>query len=101
MLTTEISNIETEQSIQEKQNDLDSRHCIEEQRPDSPVRMSYYWSYQRTYLKMAVQGMTDSLAGLDMTNDKTADYKKLIEYGLDAKVADKLDEIYKVEITKY
>ena len=50
---------------------------------------------------MAVQGMTDSLAGLDMTNDKTADYKKLIEYGLDAKVADKLDEIYKVEITKY
>ena len=50
---------------------------------------------------MAVQGVTESLAGLDMSNDKTADYKKLIEYGLDAKVADKLDEIYKVEITKY
>ena len=50
---------------------------------------------------MAVQGMTESLAGLDLSNDKTADYKKLIEYGLDAKVADKLDEIYKVEITKY
>ena len=55
---------------------------------------------------MAVEGMTESLAGLDMasnssSNDKTADYKKLIEYGLDAKVADKLDEIYKVEITKY
>ena len=33
---------------------------------------------------MAVQGMTQSLAGLDMGNDKTADYKKLIEYGLDA-----------------
>ena len=48
---------------------------------------------------MAVQGMTDSLAGLELSNDKTADYKKLIEYGLDAKVADKLDEIYKVEIT--
>ena len=47
---------------------------------------------------MAVQGMTESLAGLDMGNDKTPDYKKLIEYGLDAKVADKLDEIYKVEI---
>jgi heterogeneous nuclear ribonucleoprotein R len=46
---------------------------------------------------MAVQGVTDSLAGLDLTNDKTADYKKLIEYGLDAKVADKLDEIYKTE----
>ena len=45
---------------------------------------------------MAVQGMTESLAGLNMSNDKTADYKKLIEYGLDAKVADKLDEIYKV-----
>ena len=55
---------------------------------------------------MAVEGMTESLAGLDMasnssSNDKTADYKKLIEYGLDAKVADKLDEIYKVEISKY
>ena len=54
---------------------------------------------------MAVEGMTESLAGLDMattnsSNDKTADYKKLIEYGLDAKVADKLDEIYKVEMTK-
>jgi len=46
---------------------------------------------------MAVQGVTESLAGLDMSNDKTADYKKLIEYGLDAKVADKLDEIYKTE----
>ena len=49
---------------------------------------------------MAVQGMTDSLAGLEMS-EKTGDYKKLIEYGLDAKVADKLDEIYKVEISKY
>ena len=53
---------------------------------------------------MAVEGMTESLAGLEMasnsSSDKTADYKKLIEYGLDAKVADKLDEIYKVEITK-
>ena len=45
---------------------------------------------------MAVQGMSESLAGLDISTDKTPDYKKLIEYGLDAKVADKLDEIYKV-----
>ena len=50
---------------------------------------------------MAVQGMTESLAGLDISKDKTPDYKKLIEYGLDAKVADKLDEIYKVGIIKF
>jgi len=45
---------------------------------------------------MAVQGMTETLAGMDL-KDKTPDYKKLIEYGLDAKVADKLDDIYKTE----
>ena len=45
--------------------------------------------------------MTESLAGLDISKDKTPDYKKLIEYGLDAKVADKLDEIYKVGIIKF
>lgn len=44
---------------------------------------------------MDVQGMTESLVGLDL-KDKTPDYKKLIDYGLDSKVADKLDDIYKV-----
>ena len=44
---------------------------------------------------MAVQGLTENLGGLDL-KDKTPDYKKLIDYGLDSKVADKLDEIYKV-----
>jgi len=47
---------------------------------------------------MAVQGMTEGLAGLEISKEKTADYQKLIEYGLDSKVADKLDEIYKVDI---
>lgn len=49
---------------------------------------------------MAVQGMTEVLAGMDL-KDKTPDYKKLIEYGLDAKVADKLDDIYKVKRIKF
>ena len=46
---------------------------------------------------MDVQGMTESLVGLDL-KDKTPDYKKLIDYGLDSKVADKLDDIYKVRL---
>ena len=46
---------------------------------------------------MAVQGITDSFGDMDV-KDKTADYRKLIEYGLDAKVADKLDDIYKVSV---
>ena len=46
---------------------------------------------------MAVQGVTEALGGLDVgAGEKTPDYSKLIDYGLDAKVADKLDEIYKV-----
>ena len=44
---------------------------------------------------MDVQAMSESLNVLDL-KDKTADYKKLIDYGLDSKVADKLDDIYKV-----
>ena len=51
--------------------------------------------------KMAVQGVTETLANLELGKEKTADYKKLIDYGLDAKVADKLDEIYKVLIILY
>ena len=45
---------------------------------------------------MAVQGVSEALGGLEIASEKTADYSKLIEYGLDSKVADKLDEIYKV-----
>ena len=30
-------------------------------------------------------------------SERTADYSKLLEYGLDSKVADKLDDIYKVQ----
>ena len=30
-------------------------------------------------------------------SERTADYSKLLEYGLDSKVADKLDDIYKVK----
>jgi len=45
---------------------------------------------------MDVQAMSESLNVLDL-KDKTADYKKLIDYGLDSKVADKLDDIYKTE----
>jgi len=42
--------------------------------------------------------MKDALGALDISgrNDKT-DREKLLEYGLDLKVADKLDEIYKTE----
>ena len=29
-------------------------------------------------------------------SERTADYGKLLDYGLDSKVADKLDDIYKV-----
>jgi len=46
---------------------------------------------------MAVQGVSEALGGLEISKEKTPDYAKLIEYGLDAKVADKLDEIYKTE----
>ena len=49
---------------------------------------------------MAVQGLTENLGGLDL-KDKTPDYKKLIDYGLDSKVADKLDEIYKVGMMEF
>ena len=46
---------------------------------------------------MAVQGVSEALGGLEIVaTEKTEDYAKLIEYGLDSKVADKLDEIYKV-----
>lgn len=48
---------------------------------------------------MAVQGVSEALGGLEIVaTEKTEDYAKLIEYGLDSKVADKLDEIYKVNI---
>ena len=33
--------------------------------------------------------------------EKTGDHKKLLEYGLDPKVADKLDDIYKVWIIRF
>ena len=46
---------------------------------------------------MAVQGVSEALGGLEIAEEKTEDYAKLIEYGLDTKVADKLDEIYKTE----
>jgi len=47
---------------------------------------------------MAVQGVSEALGGLEIVaTEKTEDYAKLIEYGLDSKVADKLDEIYKTE----
>ena len=47
---------------------------------------------------MAVQGVSEAMGGLEIAaGEKTADYSKLIEYGLDSKVADKLDEIYKVD----
>ena len=49
---------------------------------------------------MDVQAMSESLNVLDL-KDKTADYKKLIDYGLDSKVADKLDDIYKVSHRQY
>ena len=49
---------------------------------------------------MDVQAMSESLNVLDL-KDKTADYKKLIDYGLDSKVADKLDDIYKVRHRQY
>ena len=53
---------------------------------------------QETFIDtMAVQGMTDSLDAMDL-KEKTSDYRKLIDYGLDSKVADKLDDIYKVNI---
>lgn len=47
---------------------------------------------------MAVQGVSEALGGLEIAEEKTEDYAKLIEYGLDTKVADKLDEIYKVDL---
>ena len=50
---------------------------------------------------MAVQGVSEALGGLEISKEKTPDYAKLIEYGLDAKVADKLDEIYKVVIYNF
>ena len=31
------------------------------------------------------------------SSERTSDYSKLLEYGLDSKVADKLDDIYKVK----
>lgn len=34
----------------------------------------------------------------DTKIDRTEDYKKLVDYGLDEKVASKLDEIYKTGI---
>ena len=37
---------------------------------------------------------------MDISKEKTPDYRKLIEYGLDSKVADKLDDIYKVNISR-
>ena len=49
---------------------------------------------------MDVQAMSESLNVLDL-KDKTADYKKLIDYGLDSKVADKLDDIYKVRFNSF
>ena len=44
-----------------------------------------------------MSSMKDALGALDISgrSDKS-DREKLLEYGLDIKVADKLDEIYKV-----
>ena len=53
-------------------------------------------------MAVQVQGVSEALGGLEIGataavgGEKTEDYSKLIEYGLDSKVADKLDEIYKV-----
>merc|ERR1719242_2737378 len=46
-----------------------------------------------TVVETGVAGLTISAQG----SDRTADYSKLLEYGLDSKVADKLDDIYKTE----
>ena len=52
-------------------------------------------------MAVQVQGVSEALGGLEIAaavgGEKTEDYSKLIEYGLDSKVADKLDEIYKTE----
>ena len=56
-------------------------------------------------MAVQVQGVSEALGGLEIGaaagagGEKTEDYSKLIEYGLDSKVADKLDEIYKVRST--
>merc|ERR1719430_76235 len=45
-------------------------------------------------------GVEAGVAALDINTqggERTADYAKLLEYGLDSKVADKLDDIYKTE----
>jgi len=44
---------------------------------------------------MTTTSLTEGMAGLDVTG--SSDHDKLIQYGLDIKVADKLDEIYKTE----
>eukprot|EP00091_Calanus_sinicus_P023077 TRINITY_DN7618_c1_g1_i1.p1 TRINITY_DN7618_c1_g1~~TRINITY_DN7618_c1_g1_i1.p1 ORF type:complete len:141 (-),score=38.68 TRINITY_DN7618_c1_g1_i1:269-691(-) len=50
-------------------------------------------------MAVQVQGVSEAMVGLEIGSgvEKTEDYSKLIEYGLDSKVADKLDEIYKTE----
>ena len=83
-----------DQSIQAEESQARSR---EDQDGDGPSDDVFLLKLQTERAVMAAT-VADSLAGLDISKDKTADYKKLIEYGLDAKVADKLDEIYKVEV---
>lgn len=46
-----------------------------------------------TAVETGVAALTISAQG----SERTADYSKLLEYGLDSKVADKLDDIYKTE----
>jgi len=82
-----------DQSIQAEESQARSR---EDQDGDGPSDDVFLLKLQTERAVMAAT-VTDGLAGLDISKDKTADYKKLIEYGLDAKVADKLDEIYKTE----
>jgi len=48
-------------------------------------------------VKEKVAELSEELQASSISTEHTEDYEKLIEYGLDVKVADKLDDIYKTE----
>ncbi len=49
-----------------------------------------YYACPWLFLEMAVNGDADTPKG-----EHTEDYQKLVDHGIDVKVADALDEIYK------
>lgn len=52
----------------------------------------------RYRMAASVSGVKEALSALDISETSlSSDHEKLLEYGLDIKVADKLDEIYKTE----